>query len=209
MPKLKRNTRQSKKSRDSARKRALRSHQQLSAVEDQHSTDDHQESAQGNNQLQEPAQGNNQLQEPAQGNNHLQEPAQGNNQLQEPAQEESAQGNNQEAGQGNNQEAAQGNNQEPAQGESAQGINHEAAQGNNPLTQQEDAIISCPYEFSTRDHFVTNITVSCLFFGIRVSLLCPYIYTSYITSYPVLITYNSFACYYATTTDNLTKAFQL
>ena len=131
MPKLKRNTRLSKKLRDSARKRALRSHQQLSAVEDQHSTDDHQESAQGNNQLQEPAQGNNQLQEPAQGNNHLQEPAQGNNQQQEPAQEESAQGNNQEAGQGNNQEAAQGNNQEPAQGESAQGINHEAAQGNN------------------------------------------------------------------------------
>ena len=126
MPKLKRNTRLSKKSRDSARKRALRSHQQLSAVEDQHSTDDHQESAQGNNQLQEPAQGNNQLQEPAQGNNHLQEPAQGNNQ-----QQESAQGNNQEAGQGNNQEAAQGNNQEPAQGESAQGINHETAQGNN------------------------------------------------------------------------------
>ena len=121
MLKLKRNTRLSKKSRDSARKRALRSHQQLSAVEDQHSTDDHQESAQGNNQLQEPAQGNNQLQEPAQGNS----------QQQEPAQEESAQGNNQEAGQGNNQEAAQGNNQEPAQGESAQGINHEAAQGNN------------------------------------------------------------------------------
>ena len=85
MPKLKRNTRLSKKSRDSARKRALRSHQQLSAVEDQHSTDDHQESAQGNNQLQEPAQENNQLQEPAQGNNHLQEPAQGNNQQQEPA----------------------------------------------------------------------------------------------------------------------------
>ena len=31
----------------------------------------------------------------------------------------------------------------------------------------------------------------------------------YITSYPVLIKYNSFACYYATATDNLIKAFQL